>query len=779
MMKNIKRIHQDKDSIGNDRQCFVSMSKQSSVEQLCSQLEKKLTVTDAEEYTRALEEILGVSASKGVVAAISPDKVEEVITRSYQDHSESRTVLISQVLRDIPNALNVFEGLSQRTAPILVDCFSDSKSTFLLLEELQRRIHYGEDVHTKYLLSVTLQLLNKFEYDFAKIAFLVDELSLRAEEKEIRSLMLVIFSLLEKKYGAQFNNRFLTKVNSLIMQSQADIGNEPLSLLVDILTELYPVLTALCSEVFLGEQLVHEFKRKVLSQDDEDFIKRLLNLFSIACIDETVRVYIAEQYVPLLKQSLKIKQYVVPSALVLIKTWSFAKLQDITIEGLADILLQVLINPKTSGIEELSACIEGLAYLSLKISVKKMLRQNAEFCNRLLALVKSKKLDSDSYGALVILANLSSFPDDREGFSSFEPKAMRELKAYSDLKNPSNSENENGSKETKEEVAKFNMDHILGSQVLSTLCSEFGSLSHGSKQQVIRLAYNVTRDRGSIHECIKQGCITFVLEYLVNKHNSSDIVKLLAARALTKMLIYTNPSLIFNKYSPVNAVGPLFDLIPRPDVEINEDSFDSDLITVADTYEALLALTNLASLDGAQGEDLCGRIAATEEYWSAIENLMLDDNPVLQRSTLELLSNLMSHPLPIAAKFFNFENPRSLKNFNILVKLLHLQDLQSQRAVAAIFANIASSIPFIALELSSRKELIDRMIDLFQEQLEDKELTQRLIIFFYALLDDSAKESYLLANEKLARALEQAQELPETDPEFSQMISAILEICKR
>lgn len=159
---------------------------------------------------------------------------------------------------------------------------------------------------------------------------------------------------------------------------------------------------------------------------------------------------------------------------------------------------------------------------------------------------------------------------------------------------------------------------------------------------------------------------------------------------------------------------------------------------------------------------------------------MLDENVPLQRSTLELISNMMSHPLTIAAKFFNLENPQSLKNFKILVKLLQLSDIESQRAVAAIFANIATTIPLIAKELLTQKELIENAVEVFAEQVGDIELRQRLIMLFYGLFemipDTSSKENYplLQENPKLKDALNISLERKDSGPEFSAAIPIIL-----
>ena len=141
---------------------------------------------------------------------------------------------------------------------------------------------------------------------------------------------------------------------------------------------------------------------------------------------------------------------------------------------------------------------------------------------------------------------------------------------------------------------------------------------------------------------------------------------------------------------------------------------------------------------------------------------------------------MMSHPLTIAAKFFNLENPQSLRNFNILVKLLQLSDVESQRAVAAIFANIATTIPLIAKELLTKKELIENAIQVFADQIDDIELRQRLLMLFFGLFevipDNGTNEVYplLQENQKLKDALNMSLKRGDSGPEFSAAIPVIL-----
>lgn len=157
---------------------------------------------------------------------------------------------------------------------------------------------------------------------------------------------------------------------------------------------------------------------------------------------------------------------------------------------------------------------------------------------------------------------------------------------------------------------------------------------------------------------------------------------------------------------------------------------------------------------------------------------MLDETIQIQRSALELLCNLMVYPLPIAVKFFNFDNPKSVRNFNLLTKLLKLEDIQSQRAVVGIFANIAGTVPFIAQDLLHQNDLIDALIDLLATQTTDRDLRQRLLFFFNALISVASpnEKTELLNKKELEEALKIASkwELKNGEGEYSEVIASLL-----
>ncbi|CAI4726398.1 BGP_1a_G0049310.mRNA.1.CDS.1 [Saccharomyces cerevisiae] len=771
----------------------------STIDSLCAAFDKTLKSTpDVQKYNDAINTIFQLrqkSESGKMPADLTNSealkdrqKIEEILTRSYQDHSESRVHLSKLIQNDIPFALNLFEILSRSSIHVFVGCFSNKDATIALLNELQIRIHYGEDTHVTYLLSIVLQLLNKFKYNFKEVRFLVKELILRISEDEVKSMMLIIFAELQSSFQKDFDKAVVDFMSSLIVEAEIDVGNDPLSIIVKTLSELYPSLTTLCSEIFLTNGLSKLFKKRVFEEQDLQFTKELLRLLSSACTDETMRTYITENYLQLLERSLNVEDVQIYSALVLVKTWSFTKLTCINLKQLSEIFINAIsrrIMPKIENVNEsavkleevpkVEMSVEALAYLSLKASVKIMIRSNESFTEILLTMIKSQKMTHCLYGLLVIMANLSTLPEESNGSS----QSINDLKNYADLKGPG-ADKVGAEKESKEDILLFNEKYILRTELISFLKREMHNLSPNCKQQVVRVIYNITRSKNFIPQCISQGGTTIILEYLANKQDIGEPIRILGCRALTRMLIFTNPGLIFKKYSALNAIPFLFELLPRSTPVDDNPLHNDEQIKLTDNYEALLALTNLASSETSDGEEVCKHIVSTKVYWSTIENLMLDENVPLQRSTLELISNMMSHPLTIAAKFFNLENPQSLRNFNILVKLLQLSDVESQRAVAAIFANIATTIPLIAKELLTKKELIENAIQVFADQIDDIELRQRLLMLFFGLFevipDNGTNEVYplLQENQKLKDALNMSLKRGDSGPEFSAAIPVIL-----
>ncbi|KAK5779136.1 hypothetical protein RI543_003021 [Arxiozyma heterogenica] len=711
-----------------------------SVSDLCNQFNKTLRVPiEPEKYHEALDEIF--NGREEFVASDILEKEETVITRAYQDHQASRKYLAELIKNDISFSLSLFEKLSTSSIQVLIGIFNDKNDTVPLLKEIEYEIqHSDNDEKSHFLLSCILQLLNSFEYRFTDLKWLIRTLCLRFNNNEIRSMGLVIFYQLETKFHSEFEATLLSFIDGLIIEADVEIGDDPLALIINILTELYPAFTTFCSSIILGNDLDRMLQQRAMNRgNDTPFLKSLFKLLIVSCIDETVRNNIATNYLNIIEDAMQSPSFEVYCALILIKTWSFSKLKNVTIHDLTTILVDTFIN-NSSELEsdEFSYAIEGLAYLSLRTSVKLILRHHNFFIPKVIEFVKEKKFqDQNLYGILIILANLGSPPNDPNQMGK---NSLRALESYANLQNP-NSMNDEDIKDDLSSIKKFNQLYILKSELLCNLKNNLSELSQGSQEQVIRIIYNITRDTENIPKSVQQGYTILILEFLISANKTKKManlmIRVLALRSLTKILIHTDPKLIFNKFSSLNTLPYLFEMLPSSDFSIQNEThlLNEDYLTTTDQYEALLALTNLASSPYTDGEDMCKVIGGNSKYWNVLETMMLDENPILQRADLELISNLMTHPLSIAVKFFNFENKQSKRNFDILVKLLLLDDIKSQRAVAAIFATIANMVPFVTQELLKQESLIKNAITALKEQANDIELVRRLIMLFYALFE--------------------------------------------
>lgn len=710
-----------------------------SVSELCDQFNKTLRVPiEPEKYNEALDEIFNEKEES--LSKETLEREETVVTRAYNDHQTSKKHLAELIKNNISFSLSLFNKFSTSSIQVLIGVLNDRNGTIPLLKEIDYRIQNGDDGDYHFLLSCVLQLLNSVEYKFTDLKWLIKTLCLRFNNNEIKSMGLIIFSQLDAKFHDEFQDTLLSFIDGLIIEADAELGDDPLMLIINILAELYPAFTTLCSSVILGNDLDKMLQQRAINRGkDTLFLKGLFKLLIVSCIDETVRNNVATNYLNIIENAMQNPSFEIYCALILIKTWSFSKLKNVTIHDLTTILVDNFINNSDKlESDELSFAIEGLAYLSLKTSVKLILRHHNLFIPKIIELVKKNKFkDQNLYGVLIILANLGTPPNNPNQSGKDSLKA---LESYANLQNP-NLMNDEDIKDDLPSIKKFNRLYILEPELISNLKNKISDLSQGSQEQIIRIIYNITRGVENISQCVQQGYAILILEFLIStskiKKVANMMIRVLALRCLTKILIHTDPQLIFNKFSSLNTLPYLFEMLPSSDLSIQNEThlLNEDYLTTTDQYEALLALTNLASSPYSDGEDMCKVIGGNDKYWGILENMMLDENPVLQRADLELISNLMTHPLSIAVKFFNFENKQSKRNFDILVKLLLLDDIKSQRAVAATFATIANMIPFVTQELLKQEPLIKNAVIAMNERAGDIELVRRLIMFFYALFE--------------------------------------------
>ena len=147
------------------------------------------------------------------------------------------------------------------------------------------------------------------------------------------------------------------------------------------------------------------------------------------------------------------------------------------------------------------------------------------------------------------------------------------------------------------------------------------------------------------------------------------------AHAIARILISTNPLHIFGGSNPLpltSSIRPLLTLLTSdPTTE------QRNLLPV---FESLLALTNLASTDDTARNPII-RISFPQ-----IEELLLSNNKMVTRATVELICNLMQSPEGVAK--FADGSKKASQRMHILLALTDSEDFATRRAAGGGLASL-------------------------------------------------------------------------------------------
>lgn len=266
--------------------------------------------------------------------------------------------------------------------------------------------------------------------------------------------------------------------------------------------------------------------------------------------------------------------------------------------------------------------IEGLAYASLRPNIKEDLVKNKEFLKSLVQTLESAPPKSPlTYGALSILVNLTRF----QPVQSEEEKKMDQLKAYANAAGKLSPEPLNDDEHVKERCKQ-----VFEAGVTPVLVTHSKNGSTASLSLIITIINSLSMIPSIRGQLAQQGAVRLLIAAWTALPSSEAQVKCTAAQALARVLISTNPSHVFGGTRPTPqaaAIRPLASIIaPDPNAETR------DLLP---TFEALMALTNLASTDDET------RQAIVRQAWPDIEEQLLSSNAMVTKAAVELICNLV------------------------------------------------------------------------------------------------------------------------------------------
>lgn len=384
-----------------------------------------------------------------------------------------------------------------------------------------------------------------------------------------------------------------------------------------------------------------------------------MELLSAACVDKSCREAI-DRYCSHWLRDLSEERdgkHKALSALVLAKV-NAASQEEIT-SKLADLVL--------AGDEEREQAVEGLAYTSLQPKVKEEIVSDTRLLKRLVEALSERP--SAAFGCLTVFANLTVYKPTQTA----EQKKLSQLKAYA------NTEKLVEDPLDDDQHVDVRTRKVLDCDVVPALvaCAK-QTTSPTNIAMVVRILLALSRVQKHRPPMAQQGAVKLALQIRerIAKTDKSTadaaIIERNAAHVTARLLISVNPAHVFSSALPASsAVSALVPLL-SPD----QDSEQRDLLP---TFEALLALTNLASMEDSTARELILRNA-----WDKLEDLLFSSNARVQRASAELVCNLMASPSGVA-KFADGSNDAK-RRMQILLALADVEDLETRRAAGGALA---------------------------------------------------------------------------------------------
>ncbi|PHH75174.1 hypothetical protein CDD80_2586 [Ophiocordyceps camponoti-rufipedis] len=337
-----------------------------------------------------------------------------------------------------------------------------------------------------------------------------------------------------------------------------------------------------------------------------------------------------------------------------------------SIEDLSSLFTKILLRDQD---QDTQNSVEGLAYASLQPKVKESIAGNPQLLKKLVqTLNEAQPRSPTTYGALSIFVNLTRY---RPALSE-EQKKMSQLKAYADA---SGQLAEQSPQEDDEHVAR-RCQAVFDAGLVPVLVTHSKHGSAASMSLIISILHALATAKGLRGALSQQGAVTLLLAAWTVVPDTDTTVRRTAAQALARILISTNPALVFggNRSVPVTtAIRPLVSILPPDPAAETRD--------LLPTFEALMALTNLASLDDDETRPTIVRTA-----WSHVEEQLLSSNSLVSKAAVELVCNLVQSPE--GTILYADGGPQAAARLHILLALADAEDSGTRSAAGGALAGL-------------------------------------------------------------------------------------------
>ncbi|KAK4900881.1 SWI5-dependent HO expression protein 4 [Elasticomyces elasticus] len=623
-----------------------------------------------------------------------PDRVDELLSILLQRHIEARK-LIATKLTATPTEIfdqlyNIGDEAFKSLFSILLDSSlwpSDGEtrktacqsifriSLATLVEDSSQHPRERAMRAITHLLAVQPETVFQL-IDQAVVDIVLSELDIRLDGVSRRQGILATSRMLEVT-GEQGEVYFTKFVTTKVSKST----NDDLILAFSAASAVFPILPQVAATLFLTPGFVKNLVSNLEGKEGDGrggkiltLEQAALELLSASCVDKACRDAITTHCLPWLRGFSEERGGVHRGLGGLV----LAKLSGDTVNDVTSKLADLVVASSNSSGNEIEQAIEGLAYTSLQPSVKEEISQNSGLLSSLVKALRSRP--AALFGCLTIFTNLTTY---RPALSD-EAKKMAELKAYANQAKPAKRDPLDSDKHVTARCRNL-LDHDVIAALVA-VCSakqQQSSMSTANIMLLVGILLSLAKEQKHRAKMAQQGAVKLLLllrERAASRTEEATVIAFTASHSLARLLISLNPAHLFSGALPASsAVGALVPLLsPLTTTGAQGGNEQRDLLP---TFEALLALTNLASMpDDTTAQTLLLR----EPAFAAIEELMFSSNTLVQRGCVELVCNLMASP-GCVAKFADGSGD-SKRRLLVLVALTDVDDLATRRAAGGALA---------------------------------------------------------------------------------------------
>ncbi|PPJ57531.1 hypothetical protein CBER1_06266 [Cercospora berteroae] len=501
--------------------------------------------------------------------------------------------------------------------------------------------------------------------DLDVFEIILDGLDIRLEQPLRSQAMLATSKVLEttKEKGEQLFGQYLAaRVNKQTIDDFITAFSSAAA--------VFPMIPAVAAQLFMTDgfvqQLVPNLERNFESgsqgkRKSATLEVAALELLSAACVDKPCREAIDRYCSPWLRNLSDEAEgkHQALASLVLAKINAESS-EEVTAK-LTDLVLVSETNKDQA--------IEGLAYTTLQPKVKEDIVSNAALLKQLISALTDRP--TAAFGCLTIFSNLTTYRPPKTA----EQKKIEQLKAYANQQKPAADDPLDNDTFVTSRAKKLLDADIVAALVAS--CKQTSSPTNIA--MVVRTLLALAKEQKHRTKMVSQGSVKLLLqirERIAKTDKSSSEASIIdrnASHALARLLISVNPAHVFSAALPVStAVSSLIPLLTY-----DTDAEQRDLLP---TFEALLALTNLASMEDSTARDLLLRSAAFER----LEDLLFSSNTLVSRASVELICNLMASPAGVA-KYADCSKDAN-RRLHVLLALTDAEDLATRRAAGGAVA---------------------------------------------------------------------------------------------